>query len=77
MQLGAQTHAAMAWLNKSFGLAYGRVAQFFQSIFGISINRSLSVRSMLRTATRCQPQHDEIRQSVRGSSRVTPDETGW
>jgi len=77
VQLGAQAHAAMAWLNKSLGLAHGKIAKLFQSIFGISINRSTSVRSMLRTATRCQPQHAEIRQSVRGSPRVTPDETGW
>lgn len=77
VQLGAQAHAAMAWLNKSLGLAHGKIVKLFEYIIGISINRSTSVRSILRTATRCVSPHAEIRQSVRGSPRVTPDETGW
>lgn len=77
VQLGPRAHAAMAWLNKSLGLAHGKVAKLFQELFGITINRSTSVRSTLRTAARCEPQHNEIQQSVRGSPRVTADETGW
>jgi len=77
VQLGSRTHAAMAWLNKSLGLAHGKVAKLFQELFGITINRSTSVRSTLRTAARCEPQHEEIQRSVRGSPRVTGDETGW
>lgn len=77
VQLGPRAHAAMAWLNKSLGLAHGKVAKLFKELFGITINRSTSVRSTLRTASRCEPQHREIQQSVRGSPRVTADETGW
>ena len=77
VQLGAKAHAAMAWLNKSLGLAHGKVAKLFEFLFRIKINRSTSVRSIQRTAARCRSNYDEIRQSVRGSPRVTPDETGW
>ncbi len=67
----------MAWLNKSLELAHGKIAKLFEELFRITINRSTSVRSTLRTAARCEPQHHQIQQSVRGSPRVTPDETGW
>jgi transposase len=77
VQLGPRAQAAMAWLNKSLGLAHGKVVKLFKELFGITISRSTSVRSVLRTATRCEPQHREIQHSVRGSSRVTADETGW
>lgn len=77
VQLGSRAHAAMTWLNKSLGLAHGKVAKLFKELFGITISRSTSVRSMLRTATRSEPLHREIQHCVRGSSRVTADETGW
>jgi transposase len=77
VQLGPVAQATMAWLNKSLGLSHGKVAQLLKELFGITISRSTSVRSTLRTAARCVPQHHEIQRSVRGSPRVTADETGW
>ena len=58
-------------------MLFRSVAKHFKELFGITIKRSTSVRSTLRTAARCESQHQEIQQSVRGSPLVTPDETGW
>ena len=77
VQLGANAHAAMAWLNKSLGIPHGKIAKLFQHLFAITINRSTSARSIARTATKCEPAYQEIRASIRGSPRVRPDETSW
>jgi transposase len=48
-----------------------------QQLFGIRIARATSARSVLRAARRCQPAYEQVRQDVRGSPHVVPDETGW
>jgi transposase len=46
-------------------------------LFGITLNRSTSCRSILRTAAKCQPADAEIEARVRGSPVIKGDETGW
>lgn len=78
VQLGPDAHAALAILNKEFGLSHGKCASAFERLFGLAINRSSSVRSVLRTARRVEPAaQTEIRPHVRGSPQITCDETGW
>lgn len=77
VQLGPRLHAVMAWLNKRLGLSYGKIRQLLKELFGISISRSTAARSCHRTARRCGPAHEQVRQDVRGSPQVVPDETGW
>jgi transposase len=77
VQLGPRAHAAMAWLHKRLGLSLGKVRQVFEELFGVSISRSTTARSCRRTARRCAAAHEQIRQDVRGSPQVVPDETGW
>jgi len=77
VQLGGQTHALIAWLNKRLGLSHGKVQEFFQRVFGLPLGRATSCRSMLRTAERAEPAAAQIRQEIRGSPSVVPDETGW
>ncbi len=50
--LGANAHAAMAWLNKSLGIPHGKIAKLFKHLFAIVIHRSTSARSIARTATK-------------------------
>jgi len=77
VQLGAQTHALMTWLNKRLGLSHGKVQEFFQRVFALRLCRATSCRSMLRTAQLAEPAAAEIRQQIRGSPYVVPDETVW
>lgn len=76
-QLGADAHAAFVILNKDLGLSHGKCARVFDSLFGIRIARSTSARSLMRTAALGQPAYEGLRQDVRGSPFVVPDETGW
>lgn len=77
VQLGADAQAAMAFLNKEAGLSHGKIARLFQTLFGIAIARATSARANRRTATRLEPAHEEIREAIRQSPWVVPDETGW
>jgi transposase len=76
-QLGADAHAAFVLLNKQLGLSHGKCAKAFETLFGVHISRSTSARSLLRTAGRSQDAYLQVRQSVRRSQQVAPDETGW
>jgi transposase len=66
VQLGAKTHALIAWLNKRLGLSHGKVQEFFQRLFALRLGRATSCRSMLRTAQLAEPAVAEIRQQIRG-----------
>jgi transposase len=77
VQLGPRAHAAMAWLHKRLGLSLGKIRQVFEELFGVLISRSTTARSCRRTASRCAAAHEQLRQDVRGSPQVVPDETGW
>jgi transposase len=77
VQLGAKTHSLIAWLNKRLGLSHGKVQEFFQRVFGLRLGRATSCRSILRTAQWAEPAVALIRQQIRGSPYLVPDETGW
>ena len=77
-QLGPNVHALLAILNKQFGLSHGKCVKLLGTLFeGLNIARATSARSMARTAERCQPAYEQLRQDIRGSRQVVPDETGW
>ena len=76
-QLGPKAHALMSILNKRLGLSHGKVSWMFEKVFGLTINRSTSARSGVRTARRCAAAYEQIRRDVRAAEEVTPDETGW
>jgi len=76
-QFGPNIHAAAAILNKELGLSHGKVARLMKLLFDITINRSTSCRSILRTAKKCAPAYERILEHVRGSPVVKADETGW
>lgn len=76
-QLGPDAHAVFVTLNKGLGLSHGKCQRFFRDVFGMTISRATSVRSLLRTATRTRPAYQQLRIAVRQSDWVVPDETGW
>lgn len=76
-QLGPDAQAAVVELNKNAGLSHGKVAGVLRNLFGITISRGGVAHIVLRAGRRCQPVYEAIRLSVRRSSWVVPDETGW
>jgi transposase len=76
-QLGPDAQAAVVELNKQGSMSHGKVTRCLESLFGIRLSRGGSVHTVLRTATRCEPVYESIRQTVARSDWVVPDETGW
>jgi transposase len=77
-QLGPNVHAVLAILNKQLGLSHGKSVKLLATWFqGLTLARGTSARSIARTARRCQRAYEQLRQDVRGSPQVVPDETGW
>jgi transposase len=77
-QLGPNVHAAFTILNKQLGLSHGKSVKLLSTLFEeLSLARATSIRSIRRTARRCQPAYQILRQELRGASEVAPDETGW
>ena len=76
-QIGPDAQAAVVLLNKTFGLSHIKVAAVFQALFGITLTRGASVQIVLRAADRSGPAYQEVRQEIKSSPCLTPDETGW
>jgi len=76
-QFGPEAQAAVVLLNKTFGLSHLKIATVLHALFGISLTRGASVQMVLRAARRLEPADQEIRQEIRSSPGITPDETGW
>lgn len=76
-QLGPDAQAMIAILKNKYGLSYGDICGLFQDGFGISISRGGATQIVLRAARRSQEIYDTVKQIVRRSDAVYPDETGW
>ena len=76
-QVGPDAQAAVVLLNKEAGLSYAKVARAFQALFGIALTRGACTQIVLRAGRRLRPAYQEVRQRLRQSKRLTPDETGW
>jgi len=76
-QLGPDAQAAIVYLNKQAGLSQGKIAVFFDTLFGIRLTPSGVCQAMQRAARRCEPIYQKILASVPQSPWIVPDETGW
>jgi transposase len=76
-QLGPDAQAAVVLLNKEAGLSHRKVARAFDALFGISLTRGACTQIVLRAGRRLLPAYQEVRQRLKESRRLTPDETGW
>ena len=76
-QIGPNAQASIVYLNKRCGMSYGKIADYFREANGIDLQPSTATRIVLRTADKLQPVHQEIKESIKNSQVITPDETGW
>jgi transposase len=77
-QLGPNVHAVLAIMNKQLGLSHGKCVKLLSTLFeGLTLARGTSARSIARTAERSEGAYEQLRQDIRGSPQVVPDETGW
>jgi transposase len=76
-QLGADAQAAVVYLNKRAGMSYGKIADTFEKFFGIDVTRGACAQIVLRAGQVLKPVYEQIKQHIRNSEQLTPDETGW
>jgi transposase len=76
-QLGPRALALATQLNKGLGLPYGKTATVLEQAFGLRVSRGGLCQAMERVAEKAEPTYQALVEQVRGSPRVTPDETGW
>ena len=76
-QLGPDAQAAIVHLNKHAGLSHGKIADYFDTLFGITLTRSAICQVLLRAARRCDDLYQRITDSLPQAPWIVPDETGW
>ena len=76
-QLGPDLQALIALMKNKYGLSYGDIQGLLKQVFGVSITRGGAAHVVLRMGRRSRPVYDAIRDAVRHSHTVYPDETGW
>jgi transposase len=76
-QLGPDAQAAIVYLNKRAGMSHGKIADTFAKFFGISVTRGACAQTVLRAGKILQPVYEQIKERIKDSKHLTPDETGW
>ena len=64
-------------LNKQLGLPLGKIATLVRERFGLTITCGGLVHAVRRAARQAEPTYAALRETIRGSPVVSPDETGW
>ncbi len=77
VQLGPNVAALVVELHTELGMPLGKVARVLQTQFGLAATPGGLVQLLHRTADAASPAYAALREQVRRSPVVTPDETGW
>lgn len=75
--LGPHAVALIVLLNKYLGLSHGKVAALLRDWFGLRVRPSGVTHALHRAARQAAPTYAALRQQIRGSPVVSPDETSW
>jgi transposase len=75
--LGPHAVALIVLLNKQLGLSHGKIAALLRDWFGLHVRPSAVTHALHRAARQAGPTYDALREQVRGSPVVSPDETSW
>ena len=75
--LGPHAVALIVLLNKQLGLSHGKIAALLCDWFGLHLRPSGVTHALYRAARQAAPTYDVLREQVRGSPMVSPDETSW
>ena len=76
-QLGADAQATIVDLNKRAGMSHGKIADTFHNLFGIDVSRGACAQVVLRAGQILQPVYEQIKEHIKRSKHLDPDETGW
>ncbi len=76
-QLGPNVAALVAEFHTELGMPVEKVVRVLQTQFGLHVTKGGLVQLLHRTADAAAPAYAALREQVRRSPVVTPDETGW
>ena len=76
-QLGPNVAALVVELHTELGMPLEKVVRVLRTQFGLHVTKGGLVRLLHRTADAAAPAYAALREQVRCSPVVTPDETGW
>lgn len=76
-QLGPRAVALATQLNKGLSLPYGKTAQVLKEGWGLEVTRGGVCQAIARAGRQAEPTYQRMVEQIRGSTMVTPDETGW
>ncbi|MGH8735599.1 MAG: IS66 family transposase, partial [Burkholderiales bacterium] len=75
--LGPHAVALIVLLNKHLGLSHGKIAALLRDWFGLRVRPSGVTHALHRAARHAAPTYAALREQIRGSPVVSPDETSW
>jgi len=75
--LGPQAVALIVLLNKYLGLSHGKIATLLRDWFGLTVRPSAVTDALHRAARQAAPTYGALREAIRASPVVSPDETSW
>lgn len=75
--LGPQAVALIVLLNKQLGLSHAKIATLLRDWFSLHVAPSGVTHALHRAARQAGPTYDALRDQIRGSPVVSPDETSW
>ena len=75
--LGPQAVALIVLLNKYLGLSHGKIATLLHDWFGLTVRPSAVTHALHRAARQAAPTYQALRDAIRASPVVSPDETSW
>lgn len=75
--LGPHAVALIVLLNKHLGLSHGKIAMLLRDWFGLHVQPSGVTHALHRAARQAAPTYAALREQIRGSPVVSPDETSW
>jgi transposase len=58
-------------------MSHGKIADTFHNLFGIDVSRGACAQVVLRAGQILQPVYEQIKEHIKSSNHLTPDETGW
>ena len=75
--VGPQAVALMVVLNKYLGLSHAKIATLLRDWFTLTLRPSAVTHALHRAARQAAPTYAALRDTIRGSPVVSPDETSW
>lgn len=75
--LGPHAVALIVLLNKQLGLSHGKITALLRDWFGLHVRPSGVTHALHRAARQAAPTYAALRDQIRASPVVSPDETSW